>query len=172
MSLFTTKNGFFISKNGKVVISFDLLLSEEHAMDSVVASHPIDNGDTVSLHMHNQMREGSFEILISNWSVKSTFTDTMAMPLNRVRATYDDLKALHESKALVTIVLGLEIYEDCAITHIGARRDGKTGEAQKFPISFKQIKKVSLATTKQFVAVSKMGSTADKQAVSEYKAGG
>ena len=150
-SLFVKKGGYTIAG-----YSFDLILSETHYMESAVAEQPIEVGSAVATHIHNKLRSGELEGLISNWSVNAPMSglDTafknlqgLAAGPNRAANFYKTLKGLWADKTLVTIVLGLETYKNCAITRIDAPRDPDSGDAQKFRIAFKEVSRVKLATT-------------------------
>lgn len=188
-SLFKSDNGYYIKGNG-FLIPFDLVLSEDHSMDSVVTEHPIDGtGTAVATHIHNKLRQGSFEGLVTNWGYNAsksrapdynqltgelkTYYRWDNMP-NRAKDTYTALKELWQSRSLVEIILGLEVYKNCVITHIGSRRDSDSGEAQRFSIGFRQVALVTLKKSKLTVGVSKVDTNAypeDAQAAAPINAG-
>lgn len=176
-SLFLKKDGYTIAG-----FAFDLVLSESHAMEADIAEQPIETGSALATHIHNRLRSGDLEGLISNWSVNAltgSFSDAaknfigLAAGENRAVDFYRVLKDLWIKKSLVTIVLGLETYENVAITRIEAPRDPDSGDAQKFRISFKEIKQVKLATTKLKTAVSPANMETDdnRQASATYDGG-
>ena len=70
-SLFHKADGYYIKADG-FMIPFDLLLSENHDMEAMVAEHPVDSKSSVAIHIHNKLRSGQFEVLISNWSLNQT----------------------------------------------------------------------------------------------------
>lgn len=157
-SLFVKQGGYTIAG-----FQFDLVLSESHSMESDIAEQPLEQGQSVATHIHTRLRSGELECLISNWSVNSltnTFSQAvknfqgLAAGENRAVNFYKILKDLWLKKELVTIVLGLETYENVAITRVEAPRDPDSGDAQRFRIAFREIKKVQLATTKIKAAVS------------------
>jgi len=175
----------FIKQGGYTVggFAFDLVLSESHSLEARVAEHPIETGSAVATHIHNVLRSGELEGLISNWSVNA-FTsgfDTavknfqgLAAGPNRARNFFQEvLKDIWANKKLVTIVLGLDTYENCVITRVDAPRDADSGDAQQFRISFKEIKRVTLATTKINASTSplNMDTGDNRQASGNYDAG-
>lgn len=176
-SLFIKKGGYTIKG-----YSFDLVLSESHSMEASVAEQPIEVGSAVATHIHNKLRSGELEGLVSNWSVNTAIAslDTAVRNLqglaagpNRAANFYKTLKGLWAEKTLVTIVLGLDTYKNCAITRIDAPRDPDSGDAQKFRIAFKEISRVSLATTTIRATTSPLNLESDdnRQASATYDGG-
>ena len=143
--------------------AFDLVLSENHALEAQVAEHPIEVGSAIATHVHNSLRQGELEGLISNWSsIAPLFIDSAvqnfqglaAGPNRAVAAFQDTLKKIWLEKRLVTIVLGLDTYENCILTRIEANRTPDEGDAQTFRIAFKEVRTVKLATTRLATATS------------------
>ena len=157
-SLFYKEKGYTVDG-----FAFDLVLSENHALEAQVAEHPIEVGASVATHVHNRLRQGELEGLVSNWSsLAPLFIDTAvqnfaglaAGPNRAVAAFQDTLKKIWLEKKLVTIVLGLDTYENCILTRIEANRTPDEGDAQTFRIAFKEVRTVKLATTRLATATS------------------
>ena len=166
-SLFYKEKGgsiFYKEKDGSANgFAFDLVLSENHALEAQVAEHPIEVGASVATHVHNRLRQGELEGLVSNWSsLAPLFIDTAvqnfaglaAGPNRAVAAFQGTLKKIWLEKKLVTIVLGLDTYENCILTRIEANRTPDEGDAQTFRIAFKEVRTVKLATTRLATATS------------------
>jgi hypothetical protein len=66
-SLFFKEEGYFVGS-----IQFDLILSENHALESQVTEHPIENGATVADHIRELPRKGSLSGLVTNFPLKTT----------------------------------------------------------------------------------------------------
>lgn len=192
VSLFYRPGGY---KVGAIV--FDLVLSESHSLLADVTQRPVQDGSTISDHIQNQLRQGSFTGWVSNWSlsladsnanntavsdavtrVKLRGADAISglnPPSNRADEAWQKLKDLHAARTPVQLVLGLESYDSVVITSIQANRDGDTGESQSFEISFQQIKVVTLkqklisTTTKPLPP--KTADAKSKQAQGRKKAG-
>lgn len=60
-SLFYKVAGYFVGS-----IKFDLLLNESHSLESTVTEHQVENGATVSDHIHQMPRKGSLIGLVTN----------------------------------------------------------------------------------------------------------
>lgn len=129
------------SSGGVAAITFDLIMKESHALTATVSEHPVENGSNISDHIQNGIREGSFTGLVTNFSIYGL---PQSGAQNPAKEAFELLKRLWEDKKLVTLVLVLDTYEDVAITNISVSRDGNSGDAQEFDISFKSVKQVQL----------------------------
>lgn len=161
VSLFYRAEGYSV---GAVV--FDLVLQEAHSLQAEATLRPVQDGSTISDHIQNRLRQGSFSGYVSNWSLSQVDTNTNKTataklqtavavlgaeaitgyppPANRAQEAYEKLKELHAAKQPVKLVLGLDTYDSVVITDISASRDADSGDAQVFEISFQQIRVVSL----------------------------
>lgn len=122
-------------------LSFDLVMSESHNMESDVSSHPIEDGSEVSDHIHNKMEFGQMTCLISNFTLKRP-----GLVSNRAQDAFDLLTRLWKKRELFTLTTVLRVYTDIAITSLQVERSSDTGEALVIAIAFRQVKKVQLKT--------------------------
>lgn len=153
--LFYRQDGYHVG-----AVEIDLILDERHEKNAVVTENPLQDGRAVSDGIYNELREGSLTALVSNHSLKhveevseqtadALFDLAKRQPLkNRAAQAWEDLKAIMDRRELVTIVCALEVYDDVAITHVGALRDSESGDAQEFEITFRQVQKVQLREDK------------------------
>ena len=149
--LFYRKDGYRVGS-----VDIDLILEENHEKNAVVTENPLQDGRSVSDGIYNLLREGTLTGLVSNHSLRhveeldeqsaEAILDLAQWePLkNRAEQAWTDLKEIMDNRELVTIVCALEVYNDVAITHVGAVRNGESGDAQEFEISFRQVKRVRL----------------------------
>lgn len=150
-------------------VTFDLILSEEHALTAQVCSHPVQNGDAITDHIQPQLPSGRVQVLVTNYSIKDApggwrqgvYTDD-----NRALTAWRTFKSIFQARQTVTLVTVLEVYEDVALTHVSAPRDAGTGDALIFDVSFQQIKTVQLKTVKLSAVASPkdMSSNKNRQA--------
>lgn len=153
--LFYRKDGYSVG-----AVELDLILRENHSKEAEVTENPLQDGRAISDGIYLRLREGSLTALVSNHSLKhveklSEQTTEAILNLaqwqplkNRAAETWEELKATMDRKELVTIVTALEVYDNVAITKISAPRDGDSGDAQEFEISFKQVEVVKLREDK------------------------
>lgn len=181
-SKFKRKGGYYI-KGGGYMIPFDLVLSESHTMEAEIAEHVME-GDVsaISTHIHNKLRSGELEGLVSNYSLSDPLfigSGLLRMGLgtsptgpNRAQSTLDLLRQLWELRVPVEIIMILNVYSSVCISRITVDRNSKNGDAQTFRIAFKEVRRVSLKETTIKVGVSADGTTpADKQAAPPVDAG-
>lgn len=171
--LFYRQDGYHVG-----AVEIDLILEENHEKDAIVTENPLQDGRAVSDGIYNKLREGSLTALVSNHSLRhveelseqsseAILELAQWQPLkNRAAQAWEDLKAIMDRKELVTIVCALEVYEGVAITHIGALRDGGSGDGQEFSIEFRQVQKVQLREDKvtALVQPADMASDINRQA--------
>lgn len=159
VSMFFNMDGYSV-KNGVAEISFDLILSESHTLTSIVSSHPVQDGSVISDHIINDLRKGGLKGLVSNFSItRESFDTTEALQVsagqevirgvssNAAADVWKAFKLLHEARQLVTITTVLEVYDNVAITNVATSRDGTSGEALVFEVTFQQVKSVKLKET-------------------------
>lgn len=124
---------------GAGALSFDLLLSEDHSLESSVTSHPVEDGSEINDHLQNETPSGNITGLITNFSIKSK-----GIISNRAQDAFDLLYQLWEDRKLVTIYTMLRVYENMAITSAPVSRDNETGESLILQIEFQKVRVVAL----------------------------
>lgn len=137
----TPVNLFFNSDKtyGAGLLTFDLLLAEDHSLESSVTSHPVEDGSEINDHIQNETPSGSITGLITNFSIKSK-----GITSNRPQDAFDLLYQLWEERELVTICTMLRVYDDMAITSAPVARDNETGESIILQIEFQRVRIVEL----------------------------
>ena len=131
----------FNKPNAVGSVQLDLILSEQHALTSTVSEHPVEEGETVSDHIQQNLRTGSLKGLVSNFSVQAGGGDGQT---NRAMSAWQLFQNLWKARALVTIVTTLEVYDNVAVTSVTTGRDGTSGDALEFSVDFRQIKRADL----------------------------
>lgn len=74
-SLFYKQEGYSVG-----AVKFDLLISEQHTLESEVTSHPIETGAEASDHVRNLPRKGSLVGLVTNFPLNGVSTGLIAPP--------------------------------------------------------------------------------------------
>lgn len=77
-SLFYKQEGYFVG-----AITFDLILSEKHALEAEVTSHPIETGAVISDHVRNLPRKGSLNGLVTNHPLNGVASGIIDAPSER-----------------------------------------------------------------------------------------
>lgn len=122
-------------------LKLHLILEERHAVDVSVTEHPVQDGSVISDHATVALREGSLRALVTNSSIRG---DEGMPNVNKALRAWERLKSIAEDMQPVTIVTVMETYTDVIVTHVGAMRDGDSGDGQEFDVTFKQVKRVRL----------------------------
>jgi hypothetical protein len=151
-------------------LTFDLIMEESHLWKNDVTSHAVEDGSTITDHIRNVPREGKMVGLISDYSLGAFALDNLD---SRSQKAYTLLKEIWEKRELIDIVLTLEVYKNVAITDVRTKKDGNTGAALKFEISFKevQVKKLETRSTETKINVGEMDSLIAKQAAQQKEIG-
>lgn len=140
---------------------FHLFISEKHKLSFHVSDHPLQDGSTISDHVHRDLREVTIEGMFTNHPLKPlekvnkvTFKDTYATKeeknslSNTALEKFEALKRLANRKEPVRIVCSLEIYPKMIITSVEYERDSKSGSSIRFTMTLREIQTVKLTQTK------------------------
>lgn len=163
-SLFFREEGkglFSLDKDGKVLkhLPFNLFISEDHELNFRISEHPLQDGATVSDHVHREPYKVSIEGMFTNhplkksWEVNEVkFKDEYATSevrstlSNTALANFEKVKELAKKREPVRLVCSLEVYPKMIVTSIKAQRDSKSGSSIRFTMTLQEIKTVSLKT--------------------------
>lgn len=164
-SLFYREEGLGIhfSENGNKAklkyMPFNLFTTEKHKLSFKVSDHPLQDGTTVSDHVHQEMREVTIEGMFTNHPLrpleevnevkfKDEYATSEVKPSvsNTALANFEKLKQLAKKREPVRLVCSLEIYPKMVITGIDYDRDEKSGSSIRFTMTLREIEIVSLKT--------------------------
>ena len=163
-SLFFREEGlglFSLDKSGKVLnhLPFNLFISEDHELNFRVSEHTLQDGATVTDHVHREPYKVTVEGMFTNHPLKKLeetnevkFKDSYATSevkstlSNTALANFEKVKELAKKREPVRLVCSLEVYPKMIITSIKAQRDSKSGSSIRFTMTLQEIKTVSLKT--------------------------
>jgi len=121
-------------KKGKVgSVELDVTMREDHRFSSIVTNYPIEEGSSLSDHIINEPPVVTLEGIV---------TDTPLAILtffNRSVDAFNRLVEIHEKRELVTVVTGLKVYPNMAITVLNVPRDIRTGQSLRFTIELQNV---------------------------------
>ena len=139
---------------------FNLFISEKHSLKFRVSEHPLQDGSTISDHVHKELREVTVEGMFSNHPMRKLeetnevkFKDEYATSevkpsvTNTALAKFEALKRLADLRRPVRLVCSLEIYPKMVITAIDYDRDSKSGSSIRFTMTLRELKTVTLKAT-------------------------
>ena len=187
-SLFWREEGLGIHHGDSKLtyMPFNLFISENHALKFRVSDHPLQDGSTISDHVHQEMQECTIEGMFTNHPMrkleevnevkfKDEYATSEVKPTvsNTALANFEKLKLLAKQRKPVRLVCSLEIYPKMVITGIDYDRDSKSGSSIRFTMTLRELKTVSLkATTGTYAFQPESLVTAnDKLIASEKKVG-
>lgn len=115
------------------LVTFDTMISEEHKFTSRVTYYPVESGTIVSDHILLQP-----DTVILNGVVSDTPLNILAS-YNRSIAAFQALLYLFYNRQVVTVVTGIQIYRNMAITTLDVPRTIQTGQTLNFNITLQRI---------------------------------
>ena len=123
-------------------LELDALVSENTSLKSQITEYPIEDGSVISDHISQESETLSLEGVI-------TGTGTLfniAAGKSKLIAAKEALRTLHKNRELITIITGVDVYEDFAIESCDINRNNKDGEQFSVNLELKKINKVTLRT--------------------------
>lgn len=139
---------FFLSQIGHVVI--DAVLSENHRFDANITENPVEDGTIYSDNVVLLPVVVELECRISD----ATSTPARLNYPGRSSEAYKELVALQKKRQKITIVTGLNVYQNMIIESLGIPRSGADGNSIRFTLVAKEILVVGedVATNRELVA--------------------
>ena len=161
-SLFWREEGLGIHNGDSKLtyMPFNLFISEKHSLKFRVSDHPLQDGSTISDHVHQEMQECTVEGMFTNHPLRKleevnevkfkdeyATSDVKPTVSNTALANFEKLKLLAKQRKPVRLVCSLEIYPKMVITGIDYDRDSKSGSSIRFTMTLRELKTVSLKAT-------------------------
>lgn len=161
-SLFWREEGLGIHHGDSKLtyMPFNLFISEKHSLKFRVSDHPLQDGSTISDHVHQELQECTVEGMFTNHPMrkldevnevkfKDEYATSEVKPTvsNTALANFEKLKLLAKQRKPVRLVCSLEIYPKMVITGIDYDRDSKSGSSIRFTMTLRELKTVSLKAT-------------------------
>lgn len=161
-SLFWREEGLGIHHGDSKLtyMPFNLFISEKHSLKFRVSDHPLQDGSTISDHVHQEMQECTIEGMFTNHPMrkleevnevkfKDEYATSEVKPTvsNTALANFEKLKLLAKQRKPVRLVCSLEIYPKMVVTGIDYDRDSKSGSSIRFTMTLREIKTVQLTAT-------------------------
>jgi hypothetical protein len=120
------------------IFDFDATTKEAHTHDVDWTMNPVESGIDVTDHAVLKPEELSLSGIVTDTPIGGL------PPLpGRAQSAFDTLLRLRDSKRLVTVVTGLQVYTDMGITSVKVSRDKNTGQSIRPEVSFRKIRKVA-----------------------------
>lgn len=114
-------------------VTFDTVVTEEHRYASRVTHYPVEFGTIISDHIIKEP-----DVVILSGIVSDTPLAFLA-GFNRSVNAFNQLVELQSRRLPVTLVTGIKVYTNMAITLLDVPRNVKTGQTLTFNIEFQKI---------------------------------
>ena len=118
-------------------ISLDATLSEYHTFTARATKFPLENGSFVSDHV---------EVDPIRLNIKGIVSDTplsLLSDFNRSIDNFNRLTRLFESKAIISVITGIRVYQNMVMTSLNIPRDVETGQSLTFEIDLQEMRFVN-----------------------------
>lgn len=161
------------------VLELDALLDENTSLRSQITEYPIEDGSVISDHITQESETLSLEGVITG--AGTLFN--IAAGKSKLIAAKETLRTLHKNRELITIITGVDVYEDFAIESCDINRNSDDGEQFSVSMELRKVNKVSLrteeippektsgtATGKAGKTKAKSGKSTKKDSISKVKA--
>jgi hypothetical protein len=147
---------FAYQKTPKSIGGFeiDAFLSERYSFSNSVTEIPVEDGSVINDHV----TEGVDEISVSAFIGKAKFEvwegdipeseDNLPAedPKARIKQSYFELLRLFRNKQPVTVVMGLDTFDNMIITSFNIDREAANGADLPFEMSFKKLRIIKSET--------------------------
>jgi hypothetical protein len=137
-------------------ILLDVSYQESIALSSEVTRHPVETGSSISDHVFHNPQSVSIDGSITNTPIKIFDFSPLLGGSNRRLEAYEALRDINRNSQVVTLVTGLDVFDNMIMESITFSDEPGMGQKLKFSASFTQIErtvfdKVSLQSPKEDV---------------------
>lgn len=121
-------------------IVFDATFKEEHEDTSTVTDNPIETGVSVSDHMYANPRKVTISAGVTNSPMYTSGDDAFSSgSSSRIKAAFDTLKALKESRQPFDIQTGLLLYNNMVCLSIKFSQDVGSSNVFDFDAECREV---------------------------------
>ncbi|UXN34438.1 hypothetical protein N8E86_10345 [Avibacterium paragallinarum] len=124
------------------VLELDALLTESTSLSSQITEYPVEDGTVISDHITQESERLSLSGVITSAGILFN----ISLGKYKLIEAKETLRELHANRELITIVTGLDVYEDFAIESLEIERNSDDGERLNITAEFRKINKVTLRT--------------------------
>jgi len=125
-------------------IELDILVEQEHKLESEVTEHPVEDGFPVHDHVIRKPVKLSMVVGISQSPV--TWLDKLGQKEDKVVKALAEFKRIYKDAQPITIVTPTDVYENMVMTSAAFPRTVENKNLIRIPCEFTQIRKVAVKT--------------------------
>lgn len=146
----------------QVLLEFDAVVREDHAVISDITQKPIEDGGSLVDHIRRRPLLLSLEGILTNTPhiVPRRFakgaqripvlpTLQFTAPFNRVHDGYKELERLESQAVQIEILTDLRDYTGMVLQSISTSRTATSGDAATFTLTFQEVRKVETSLGEQ-----------------------
>lgn len=126
-------------------IELDILVEQEHKLESEVTEHPVEDGFPVHDHVIRKPIKLSMVVGITQSPV--TWLDKLGQKEDKVVKALAEFKRIYKEAQPITIVTPTDVYENMVMTSAAFPRTVENKNLIRIPCEFTQIRKVAVKTT-------------------------
>ena len=126
-------------------IELDILVEQEHKLESEVTEHPVEDGFPVHDHVIRKPLKLSMVVGITQSPV--TWLDKLGQKEDKVVNALMEFKRIYKDAQPITIVTPTDIYSNMVMTSAAFPRSVDAKNLIRIPCEFTQIRKVAVKTT-------------------------
>lgn len=127
------------------LIEVDILIEQEHKLESEATEHPVEDGFPVSDHVIRKPITVSMVVGITQSPV--TWLDRLGNETDKVSNALTAFRQIYDAAQPITIVTPTDIWENAVMTSAVFPRNVENKNLMKIPCEFKIIRRVNVKTT-------------------------
>jgi len=158
----TRQLGFKRGGSDSLAFEIDAVLREDHRFRTRVTTKPVEDGSDMNDHIFNEPPEVTVDYLISNSPIVTVFSATGD---DKVQNVIDILRDIRDSRELLTLASGLQVYENMIITRLMIPIRQSLGQALRIRATLRGVTKVATE------AIIQASNTSDEQAMPTQNVG-
>lgn len=120
----------------------DASMSEDHAFNSEISTHPVETGTDITDHVRNLPITINLECVVSDTPI-GEFVNFRSPGSTPSADAYGFLKSVRDARQPVTIETSLEVFDNMVLTTLSIPRTAETGDAIQFTCSFTEVQVVT-----------------------------
>lgn len=131
-------SGALLFKGEKTIggVPIDAMVRELHRRSSSVTRNPVEDGADIMDHIHNDPDGLNIEGLIG---APISLINISRGSAQYIKDVYETFKRLRLNKTPITVVTGIEVYENMAIEEFNVPRSAKNGLSLEFSMSLVKL---------------------------------
>ncbi len=126
-------------------IEIDILVEQEHKLESDVTEHPVEDGFPIADHVIRKPLKVSMVVGITLSPV--TWFDRLGAAADKIDSAITAFEQIYQKAQPITIVTPTNVWENLVMTSAAFPRNSEGKNLLRVPCEFTQIRKVAVKTT-------------------------